>query len=240
MILTISKLCHGAKLPLKLDLSFLNLFDASVQLSVAAVGYEDWTVDQLTANLKVKDGQLSVTPYSIASQLGQVNGKFSLVSEQGMNVATLDIDANNLALGKFYDKASTYQGIGALQGSIHTKGKSLSELYSNLQGNATGHYVNKEHKHNTKIALKRSDPKTNAAPFEVAIDGELQKVPYKINGEIGGPLALIADEPYPVTADLKFLNVDAKANGTIAELFEAKGFNIAIDARTASLAKLNN
>jgi len=223
----------------ELDLGLLNLFDASVKLSVASVGYEAWIVDQFNAEFKVKDGQLSAAPFSIASQFGQANGKFSLVSERGVNVAKLDIDAKNLALGKFYDVASTYQGIGALQGSIYTNGKSLADLYANLQGNATGHYVNKEHKHDTKIALKRSSPKTSTAPFDVAIDGELQKVPYKITGEIGGPLALISDEPYPATAQLKFSNVDAKAKGTISELFEAKGFNIDVDARTKDLAKLN-
>jgi uncharacterized protein involved in outer membrane biogenesis len=222
----------------ELDLSFLNLFDASVQLSVNSVGYEGWAVDQLNADLNIKDGQLSVAPFSIESQLGQAKGTFSLVEEQGMNVAKLEIDAKNLALGKFFDMASTYQGIGALQGNLHTKGKSLSNLYANLQGNAIGRYVNQEHKHATKIVLTRSDPKTSAAPFDVAIDGELQKVPYKITGDIGGPLALISDKPYPVTAQLKFLNVDAKAKGTIAELFEAKGFNINVDARTSHLANL--
>lgn len=222
-----------------LDLGFLGLFNASLQLSVNSMGYEDWTVDQLNAVLNIKDGQLSVAPFSIASQLGQANGKFSLMSEQGINVAKLDIDAKNLALGKFFDMKSSYQGIGALQGSIHTSGESLSDLFKNLQGNAIAHYVNKEHKHDTKIVLKRSNPKTSVVPFDVAIDGEIQKVPYKITGEIGGPLALISDEPYPATAQLKFLNVDAEAKGTIAELFEAKGFNIDVDARTDSLAKLN-
>ena len=221
-----------------LDLDFLNQFNASVQLSVNTVGYEGWIVDQFTAGLTVKDGQFSVAPFSITSQLGDANGNFSLLNEQGVNVAKLDIDAKDLALGKFYDLASTYQGIGALQGSVHSNGKSLSDLYANLQGSATGHYVNKEHEHDTKIVIKRSSPQTSAAPFDVAIDGELQKVPYKITGDIGGPLALISDKPYPVNAQLKFLNVDTKANGTIAELFEAKGFNINVDARTSHLTNL--
>lgn len=222
-----------------LDLDVLKLFDASVQLLIESVSYEEWSVDRFTAELKMKNGQLSVAPFSIMSQLGQANGNFSLGREQDVNIAKLDIDASKLALGKFYDMASTYQGIGALQGSINTRGKSLSDLYSNLQGNAIAHYVNKEHKHDTKIALQRINPGASAAPFDVVIDGELQKVPYKITGEIGGPLALISDKPYPATAHLKFLNVNAKAKGTIAKLFEAKGFNIDVDAHTKNMAQLN-
>ncbi|WP_455201223.1 AsmA family protein [Kaarinaea lacus] len=221
-----------------LDLEFLSLFDASVQFSVNTVGYDEWIIDQFNAAIAVKNGQFSISPFSIASPLGQATGKFSLLNEQGINVAKLDIDAKELALGKFYDMASTYQGIGALQGSLHTKGKSLSNLYANLQGNATAHYANSAHKHTTQIVLQRTNPANSAAPFAVAIDGELQKVPYKITGEIGGPQALISDNPYPLTAQLSFLNVDTKARGTIAELFEAKGFDIKVDARTSHLATL--
>ncbi|MGD8940477.1 MAG: AsmA-like C-terminal region-containing protein, partial [Gammaproteobacteria bacterium] len=223
----------------ELDLSFLKRFDSSINLSVSSVGFRQWMVDQFIAQLSVKDGRLSVAPFAVKSELGQANGQFSFASEQGVNVAKLDIDAKGLALGKFYKMESTYQGIGALQGNIHTQGKSWMEMYANLQGNATVHYVNKEHKHDTKITLKRVDPKDSNAPFDIAINGELQEVPYKITGDIGGPMALIDDAPYPATAHLTFLNVDTKAKGTIAQLFRAKGFDIAFDARTEDLAKVN-
>jgi len=222
-----------------LDLSFLTLFDASLQLSVDSVGYEQWIVERFSADIKVEDGNFTAAPFSITSKLGQAKGEFNLASEQGFNIAKLDIDAKELALGKFYDMSSSYQGIGALKGSILAKGKSLSEMYANLQGNATAHYVNKDHQHESKIVLTRSKINNSAAPFEVAIVGELQKVAYKISGEIGGPLALIEDKPYPVTANLNFLNVDANAKGTIANLFYAQGFNIVINARTDDMARLN-
>ena len=222
-----------------LDLSFLNQFDSDVVLSLSSVSFQEWGVDQLNAELKVKDGQFSAVPFSIASPLGQANGEFMLANDKGIGVANLKIDAKDLALGKFFDISSTYQGIGALQGSIHSKGKSWTDLYANLQGNATAHYANKEHKHDTRISLRRSELKTSATPFDVVIDGELKKVPYKIIGEIGGPMALIDDQPYPATAHLTFLNVDANAKGTIAKLFQAKGFDIHFDARTDDLGKVN-
>jgi len=221
------------------DLSFLQQFDSSVMISAASVGYQEWVVDQFDAELKVQEGQLSLAPFSIVSKLGQASGNFSLASVQNVNLAKLDVDAKDLALGKYFDTESTYQAIGALKGSIHTQGKSWTDLYANLQGKVVASYVNKEHKHDTKITLIRSKPKTSATPFDVVINGELQKVPYKITGEIGGPMALLDDAPYPATAHLTFLNVDTKANGTIAHLFRAEGFDIAFDARTENLGKLN-
>jgi uncharacterized protein involved in outer membrane biogenesis len=223
----------------ELDLSFLKLFDSSVVLSAAAVGYREWMVDQFDATASVKDGRVSVAPFSIKSKLGEANGQLSLSSEQGLNIARLEIDAKELALDQFPKMQSTLKGIGALQGSMHTEGRSWMDLYANLQGNATAHYANKEQQLDTKIVLRRSNPETSAIPFDVAIDGKWQKVPYKITGEIGGPMALIDDKPYPASAHLTILDADAKVKGTIANLFKARGFNIDINARAQDLTKFN-
>ncbi len=119
------------------DFKGLKLVDADLKIRNKQVLLRGLAFDDVSIDLKLEDGNLTVKPLKLKLGEGHAGGWFSLVTRQGDAAIETDIDFDKLDLGAMFDALGTERMTsGTLDGGIKVSGRgnSMAELMGGLNG----------------------------------------------------------------------------------------------------------
>ena len=120
-----------------LDVSILNRFDLDFNLLIDQVeSHDQLSIDSVNGMIKVRDGNLGISPLKLIFEDGQMNIKFDI---RGGHVPAYDlkVSGDDIVLGPLVAQVQNdvpITGYSNLDADLGTRGRSPHDLVSNLKG----------------------------------------------------------------------------------------------------------